>query len=127
MAINTFKIRFYAFLFLCIGSRLSFTILSAIASGWFLTVVGIIALFPVLGWFYIIFIGKRDTGIEVFGEQIWWKNLRPLHMFLWGFFAYLAITRNRRAWVVLLIDTFIGLSAFLLHHQSEGNLNKLLE
>lgn len=125
--INTFKIRFYAFLFLCIGSRLSFTILSAISSGWFLRVLGIIAVFPVLGWFYIIFIGKRDTGLEVFGEQIWWKNFRPLHMFLWAFFAYLAITGNRRAWIVLLIDTFIGLSAFLLHHQSEGNLTKLIE
>lgn len=124
---NTFQIRFFVFLFFCIGSRLSFTILSAIASGWFIRVLGMIAIFPVLGWFYIIFVGKRDTGLEVFGEQIWWKNFRPLHMFLWAFFAYLAITGNRKAWVVLLIDTFIGLSAFLLHHRSEGNFKKLLE
>lgn len=124
---NTFQIRFFVFLFFCIGSRLAFTIMSAIASGWFLRVLGTIAIFPVLGWFYIIFVGKRDTGLEVFGEQIWWKNFRPLHMFLWAFFAYLAITGNRRAWIVLLIDTFIGLSAFLLHHQSEGNFKKLAE
>ena len=124
---NTFQIRFFVFLFFGIGSRLSFTILSAVASGWFIRVLGMIAIFPVLGWFYIIFVGKRDTGLEVFGEQIWWKNVRPLHMFLWAFFAYLAITGNRRAWIVLLIDTFIGLSAFLLHHQSEGNFKKLAE
>ena len=124
---NTFQIRFFVFLFFCIGSRLSFTILSAVASGWFLQILGIIAIFPVLGWFYIIFVGKRDTGLEVFGEQIWWKNFRPLHMFLWAFFAYLAIAMNHKAWIVLLIDTFIGLSAFLLHHQSEGNFKKLME
>lgn len=109
------------------GSRLTFTILSAVASGWFLRVLGMIAIFPVLGWFYIIFVGKRDTGFEIFGKYIWWKNFRPLHMFLWAFFAYLAITMNHKAWIVLLIDTFIGLSAFLLHHQSEGNFKKLME
>jgi hypothetical protein len=121
-----FTIRFFAFLFGCIGSRLSFTIVSAIVPNWILRIMGIIAIFPVLGWFYFIFIGKRDRGLEVFNELIWWKDLRPLHMFLWGFFAYLAISKNHKAWIVLLIDTFIGLSAFLIHHQMNGNLKKLL-
>jgi hypothetical protein len=125
--INTFTIRFFIFFILCIGSRVAFTILSAFAYGWFLTMLGIIAVFPVVTWFYIIFIGKRDTGFEIFNKKIWWKNLRSLHMFLWAFFAYLAITGNRKAWVVLLIDTLIGISAFILHHQSEGNFKKLLE
>ena len=95
------------------------------APNWLLRIMGFIAIFPVLGWFYFIFIGNRDRGIEVFNELIWWKELRPLHMFLWGFFAYLAITGNHKAWIVLLIDTFIGLFAFLIHHQMEGNLKKL--
>jgi hypothetical protein len=120
-----FTIRFFAFILFCIGSRLTFTIASAIVPDWLLRIMGFIALIPVIGWFYLIFIGKRDRGIEVFNELIWWKDLRPLHMFLWGFFAYLAITKNHKAWVVLLIDTFIGLSAFLIHHQMEGNLKKL--
>jgi hypothetical protein len=121
-----FTIRFFAFLIGCIGSRLTFTIVSAIAANWLLRIMGFLALFPVLGWFYFIFIGTRDRGIEVFNQLIWWKDLRPLHMFLWGFFAYLAITGNHKAWVILLIDTFIGLAAFLIHHQMEGNLKKLL-
>jgi len=121
-----FTIRFFVFLIFCIGSRLAFTIMSAIASTWLLRIMGVIALFPVLGWFYFIFIGTRDRGIEVFNQMIWWQNLRPLHMFLWGFFAYLAITGNHKAWVALLIDTFIGLFAFLIHHQMAGNLKKLL-
>ena len=121
-----FTIRFFVFIIFCFGSRLTFTLISAIAATWLLRVMGVIALFPVLGWFYFIFIGTRDRGIELFNELIWWKDLRPLHMLLWGFFAYLAITGNHKAWIVLLIDSFIGLSAFLIHHQLKGNLKKLL-
>jgi hypothetical protein len=123
--INTIKLRFFLFLFGCIGSRAAFTTLSAFSSGWLLRVLGILALIPVIGWFYIIFIGKRDTGLEVFGDKIWWKSLRPIHMLLWLFFAYLAITGNKFAWIVLAFDTFFGLSAFLIHHYREGNLHIL--
>jgi hypothetical protein len=113
---NPIKIRFFLFLFGCIGSRLVFTGLAAFSKGWLLTLVGVLALIPVIGWFYIIFIGKRDTGLEVMGGKIWWKNLRPIHMFLWATFSYLAITGNPRAWLILLGDTLFGLSAFLVHH-----------
>lgn len=119
------KIRFFLFLVFCIGSRLTFTAVSALASGWFLSLLGIMALIPVIGWFYIIFIGKRDTGIEVFGDKIWWKNLRPIHMLLWLFFAFLAIQQNHLAWLVLLVDTLFGLSAFLVYHWWAGDFEKL--
>ena len=121
-----FTIRFFVFIIFCIGSRLPFTMLSAIAATWLLRILGVVALFPVLGWFYFIFIGARDRGFEIFNQLIWWKDLRPLHMFLWGFFAYLALTGNHKAWIILLIDSMIGLSAFLIHHHMEGNLKKLL-
>lgn len=123
--LNPIKIRFFLFLFGCIGSRLAVTLISYFASGWFLSLIGILALIPVIGWFYIIFIGKRDTGIEVLGDKIWWQNLRPVHMLLWGFFSYLAINRNPMAWLVLLIDTLFGLSAFLIHYWSKGNFKYL--
>jgi hypothetical protein len=127
MEINTIKIRFFLFLFGCIGSRLAFTAISAFATGLWLQILGVIALIPVLGWLYIIFIGKRDTGVEVFGDKIWWKKLRPIHLILWSFFAYLAINKNHKAWIVLLIDTLFGLSAFLIYHWSEGNFTKLIK
>ena len=123
---NTLKIRFYLFIFGCIGSRLMLTILSAFSYGWVLTVLGLLALIPVYGWFYIIFFGKRDTGLEVFGGKIWWQNLRPVHMLLWGFFSYLAVTGNRKAWVVLLVDTLLGLTAFFINHWQTGALKKML-
>jgi hypothetical protein len=124
---NNIQIRFFLFLFGCIGSRLALTAVSAFASGWFLQLLGLLALIPVIGWFYIIFIGKRDTGLETLGDKIWWKDLRPIHMLLWFTFSWLALHRNRSAWIVLLVDTLFGLIAFLTHHYSEGNFSKLLE
>jgi len=103
-----------------------FTIVSAFAYGWVLTVLGLLALIPVYGWFYIIFFGKRDTGLEVFGGKIWWQNLRPVHMLLWGFFSYLAVTGNRKAWIVLLVDTLLGAGAFFVNHWRTGALAKML-
>ena len=122
---KTVQTRFLLFLIGCIGSRLAFTALSAYSTGIFIKLLGLIALIPVIGWLYIMFIGKRDTGLEVFGDKIWWKNLRPLHTFLWATFSYMAITGNRKAWIVLFIDTMIGLSAFLIHHWREGNFKLL--
>lgn len=120
------KIRFFLFLVFCIGSRLTITLFSALGPRWLLRIIGVFALIPVVGWFYIIFIGKRDTGLEVFGEKIWWKRIRPIHMLLWAFFAYMAITGNKNAWIVLLVDTLFGIGAFLQHHYSAGNLSDLI-
>ncbi len=124
---NAIQIRFFLFLVGCIGSRLLFTGVSALASGWFLQLLGLVAMIPVFGWFYLLFIGERDTGVEVLGGKIWWQKLRPIHMLLWFLFAWLAIQGNRQAWVVLLVDTLFGLGAFLVHHGSQGNFRKLLE
>ena len=123
---KTLKSRFLLFLFGCIGSRLAFTIISAYSTGTFLKLLGLLALGPVIGWLYIIFIGKRDTGLEVFGDKIWWKDLRPIHTLIWATFSYMAITGNRKAWIVLLADTLFGLSAFLVYHWQQGNFKKLV-
>ena len=115
------RYRFFLFIFGCIGSRLAITIVSAFASNILLKILGIIALIPVFGWLYIMFIGKRDTGLEVFCDKIWWKDLRLIHTLLWAAFSYMAINGNRKAWIVLFIDTLFGLLAFLMHHWREGN------
>lgn len=120
------KIRFWAFLIGCIGSRSLFTALAAYASPFYLRLLGAVGLLPVLGWFLILFFTPRDTGLEVFGDEIWWKHLRPIHMLLWGFFAYLALQGNRKAWVVLAVDTVFGLGAFLQFHYSHGDLPVML-
>jgi hypothetical protein len=123
---NTIQKRFLLFLFGCIGVRLLFTYIAKITNKSFLPYLALIALIPVIGWLYIIFIGKRDTGAEVFGNTIWWKNLRPIHLMLYSIFAYLAIQKNTNAWLALLVDTLFGLSAFLTYHYSQNNFSKLL-
>lgn len=121
------QFRFWAFLIGCIGSRTLFTLLARwLGSSLYLPVLGGIAIVPVIGWLYILFIEPRDTGIEVLGDPIWWNTLRPVHTLLWGFFAYLALTKNRHAWIVLGVDTLVGLGAFLIHHGREGNLRKMV-
>ena len=118
---NLLKFSFFLFLIGCIGSRVLFTIFTAYVSWWVLTVCGILAIISTLGWFYLTIIGKRNIGMEAMGDLIGWKNLRVIHMLLWGFFAYLSLTGNCMAYLVLAVDTVFGLGAFLVHHGSEGN------
>ena len=76
---------------------------------------------------YIFLTGSRETGAEVFGEKIWWNNLRPLHSLLYFLFAYNAIIGNRNAWIYLLIDVVIGLISFLIFHYKNGDFSKLIK
>lgn len=123
---NNIQKRFLLFLFGCIAVRLLFTYLAYhFQNSKYLTYLGYLAIIPVIGWLWIMFIKPRDTGTEVMGDKIWWKPLRPIHTILYALFAYLAITGNKNAWVILLIDTLFGLSAFLYHHYKEGNFSKL--
>jgi hypothetical protein len=123
---NNIQKRFLLFLLGCITVRLLFTILAKNIDSDKLPYLGYIALLPVIGWFYIIFIGKRNTGGEVFGEEIWWKDLRIIHATLWSIFAYMSINKNTDAWKVLFTDTMFGLIAFLYHHFNAGNFSLLL-
>jgi hypothetical protein len=118
---NNIQKRFLLFLFGCIVVRLIFVILSKNIDLDKLSNLGYIALLPVIGWFYIIFIGERNTGGEVFGEEIWWKDLRIIHATFWSIFAYMAINKNNNAWKVLFSDTLFGLFAFLNYHYNKGN------
>jgi hypothetical protein len=124
---NNIQKRFLLFLFGCIVIRIIFVIIAKNASPELLQKLGYLALLPVIGWLYIIFIGKRDTGGEVFGEKIWWKNIRYIHTALYASFAYLAINKNANAWIFLASDVSFGLLAFLVHHYSVGSFDLLLE
>ncbi len=81
-----------------------------------LPMLGALALLPACGFSYIYLTGSRTTGAEVFGERIWWNNIRPVHAGFYFTFALLALHRDPRAWVVLLLDAMFGLAAFVHHH-----------
>jgi hypothetical protein len=122
---NTIQKRFLLFLIGCIGTRTLFVYLAKNATLTYLKYMGYLAIFPAIGFFYLFFTGSRKTGAEVFGDKIWWNNLRPIHGSLYALFAYNAINGNKYAWVYLLIDVIIGLVSFLVFHYYNNNFKKL--
>jgi hypothetical protein len=61
----------------------------------------------------------------VFGEKIWWNDLRPFHALFYTLFASMAIMRNPLAWIWLLVDVLVGLVSFLVFHYKNGDFSKL--
>lgn len=119
--------RFLLFLIGCIGSRSLLVIIAKNIQVKYLKYMGYLALLVSFGFMYIFLTGSRETGVEVFGEKIWWNNLRPLHSLLYFLFAYNAIIGNRNAWIYLLIDVVIGLFSFLIFHYKNGDFSKLIK
>lgn len=113
--------RILLFLIGCIGTRFLLVHLAKNASTNYLPIMGYLALLPAIGFFYIYFTGVRKTGAEVFGDKIWWNDLRPIHGTLYALFAFNAICKNTNAWIYLLVDVFIGLTSFLYFHYTNGN------
>lgn len=120
--LNTIQKRFLLFLIGCIGVRTMFVYVAKMAQPKILQLLGLIALLPAFGFFYIFLSGSRKTGGEVFGNKIWWNSLRPIHGLLYALFAYFAITKNKNAWQFLAVDVIIGLIAFIFYHTFNNNL-----
>jgi len=121
---NDIQKRFLLFLFGCILVR---TILVIIAKNnqEYLPIIGGLAFIPAFGFFYIYTNSLRQTGNEVFGQTIWWNDLRPIHELLYLLFGISALQKNPNSWLILLFDVIVGLTAFLHFHYSEGNFAKL--
>lgn len=123
---NTIQKRFLLFLIGCIGTRTLFVYLAYIASATYLKYMGYLALLPAIGFFYLFLSGSRKTGGEVFGDKIWWDDLRPVHGTMYLLFAYNAINGNDFAWMYLLADVIIGLVSFLIFHYQNNSFKDLL-
>jgi hypothetical protein len=121
---NNIQKRFLLFICGCILTRSIFVIIAKKYTD-YLPIMGFSALIPAIGFFYIYFTNSRKTGDEVFGEKIWWNDLRPIHGTLYLLFALFAFNSNPNSWIILLFDVIIGLSAFLYFHYNEGNMSKL--
>jgi len=121
---NNIQKRFLLFICGCILTRSLFVIIAKEYVN-FLPVMGAMAFIPAIGFLYIYLTNSRKTGDEVFGSNIWWNDLRPIHGILYIIFGFMAINKNPIAWTVLLLDVLIGLGAFLYFHYNEGNFEKL--
>jgi hypothetical protein len=122
---NDIQKRFLLFLIGCIGTRTLFVLIAKNAGPKYLPLLGYLALLPAIGFLYIYFTGSRKTGGEVFGEKIWWNDLRPIHSLIYFLFAYNAIIGNNKAWIYLLVDVIFGLISFLIFHYRNGDFKKL--
>ena len=124
---NDIQKRFLLFIIGCIGTRSLFVYVAKNAGPKYLPLLGYLALLPAIGFMYIYLTGSRKTGKEVFGEKIWWNDLRPIHSLFYFLFAYNAITGNTKSWMYLLVDVIFGLVSFLVFHYYNGDFSKLIE
>ncbi len=122
---NKIQKRFLLFLIGCIGSRSLFVYIAKTIDTEYLPILGYLALLPAIGFIYIFLTGARKTGAEVFGDKIWWNNLRPIHAILYSLFAYNAINKVKHSWIYLFIDVLFGLISFLTHHYLIGDFKQL--
>jgi hypothetical protein len=122
---NNIQKRFILFIFGCIFIRTLLVLFVKNIKTKYLPIIGYIILILAIGFFIIYFFDLRKTGIEVFRDKIWWNDLRPIHGLIYLTFAYLAIHKNKDAWILLLFDVFLGLVFFLNNHYTKGNFKYL--
>ena len=113
---NIIQKRFLLFFIGCIGTRLLLVYIAKNIDIKLLKYMGYLLLLPAVGFIYIYLTGIRQTGAEVFGEKIWWNNLRPVHGLLYFLFSYNAINGNKNSWIYLFVDVLLGLTSFLIYH-----------
>lgn len=116
--------RVLLFLIGCIGTRTALAVLAKNATPEWLQIMGTVALVPAIGFFVIYMFGLRETGPEVFGEKIWWNDIRPIHGTLYLLFAIFAIQKKEFAWMFLAADVSFGLVAYLVHKFYSDSINR---
>jgi hypothetical protein len=99
----------------CIGTRLALTFFAKYSDKNVLRITSFFTGLISIGFLLIYAFGLRKTGIEVGGNLIWWNSLRPIHGALYGIFSIMAYNGDKNSWMILLLDTIIGLTAYLLH------------
>jgi hypothetical protein len=122
---NKLQELFLYFLIGCIGVRLIVVYVAKNINIEYLPYLGIVGLFPAIGFSYIYFFNGRKSKKGAFDEDIWWEDLRPVHGILWFLFAISALLRKQYAWIFLMTDVTVGLVSFLTHHYRNGDMLKV--
>lgn len=102
------------FLIGCIGFRILFLIIAKNINIKYLPIMGLIAIPISISLIYQYIKKTRKTG--AFNNVVWWDNIRPIHAFAYGLFAYMAINKLSYAWIPLLFDVSLGLIAHIYHY-----------
>jgi len=117
--------RFLLFLGGCIPSRLALAALAKYLPEYYLPYLGILTLSIAIGFLYLYFTGQRKSGLETQGAPIWWMKFRIVHGLMYLLFSIMAFMHIRNSYIVILVDTFIGLGLFLAHHYTAGDFTRL--
>ncbi len=109
--------RFLLFLIGCMGVRLLLVYIAYKLPLFWLKIMGIFGIILSIGFFTIFWFGLRKYGQETMGDKIWWNSLRPFHGLTYLIFGILALMSIQKyAWMILLFDLLVGLTAFIIHH-----------
>jgi len=129
---NNIQKRFILFLFGCMLVRGFLILLAKYSVNKYHTIFSTLGIFSIIigiGFLTIYITNIRKTGPEVFGEKIWWNNIRPLHGILYLLFGLISLfgsqSLKEKAWIILLIDFILGLFSFLFYHYKQGNFSKI--
>ena len=63
---------------------------------------------------------NADKQLQVWKDDdpvLWWNDLRIVHGSLYILFSILTAFGIENTWIILLLDTIIGLSAWIIHHK----------
>ena len=106
--------RIILFLTVCMTVRLALAIFAKILDTKYLPIMGIATLAISAGFLYTFLFSKKTVG--AFGGKVWWNNMRLVHSIIYLAFSFSAIMQKRWSWLILVLDVFIGLGAFLVHY-----------
>tara|TARA_B100001094_G_C18136357_1_gene775312 strand:- start:263 stop:622 length:360 start_codon:yes stop_codon:yes gene_type:complete len=108
--------RMILFLSGCMGSRIGLTYMIKKNNPMYKQILLCILVITAFSFGYIYINDLRKTGVEVFGDKIWWNNLRPFHSIMYFSTAVLLYINNKYAYYPIAFDTIVGLIEFTKYH-----------
>ena len=103
------------FLFGCMFARLLMVYIAKIININYLPYYGVIT-FIISVMFLKNYINNSNFETGFFGNRVWWNNNRLIHSLLYFIFSIMAFYKNKKAWIVLLIDALFGLLTFIFKY-----------
>lgn len=124
---NSFQLLSLKFLVGCVGSRILFSLALQFAPEILLSLLCGLCIVISVGFMIVWATGIRQKK-GAFDNPIWWNPLRLVHASMYILTAWFLFTKKQYlASTVILLDTSIGMLAYLINHYNNGNLIQLLE